>query len=418
MVHEQAPNAYTTIPLTLFQNKRIAVDANNFAYIYYEVSQKKVIFKTDLGATKGEFDKEEVRKEWFRSIVEWVIIILSYGCIPVFCFDGDASPKKTATREKRKGSKDKLKKEIELLKQQLNTNDPLIYDAQAANELKKKLPWLAYVSKKEIDDFKALLGAIGIPCLQGKQCVEGEGLCSILCREGKVFAAFSNDTDTIAYKCPISVSKFGDYYVDPTTNQRVHQFEGVIYDRILQGLNMTAPFLTELCIMAGCDFNTNIPRVAMITAMKLLKDYGTIENIGTIKDISCLDHQYCREVFSYKPSEGMIESGEYNHIPTIQDLAKDGIRELLESFHVDGYISRLVNIYRQITPDNFKDISSNSNLHLDPPPVEKKVILKIKKKEEVPPLPMDMSQITFIRCKDPVVDVSYPIKLKIRQLAI
>lgn len=71
----------------------------------------------------------------------------------------------------------------------------------------------------------------------------------------------------------------------------------VDYDSALLNLGLTSSQFTDLCIMCGCDYNDNIPRVGVVKSYKLIKEHLDIETVGTKMDIDCLNHQTCRQLF-------------------------------------------------------------------------------------------------------------------------
>lgn len=75
----------------------------------------------------------------------------------------------------------------------------------------------------------------------------------------------------------------------------------VDYQQALEELELSESQFVDLCIMCGCDYNNNIPRVGVMTAYKLIQKHDTIENIGQVKDISHLNHESCRELFCLTP---------------------------------------------------------------------------------------------------------------------
>ena len=67
---------------------------------------------------------------------------------------------------------------------------------------------------------------------------------------------------------------------------------------------MTKATFVDLCIMLGCDYNTNVPKVGPEKSIAFLKKYGSIEAITEIKDEdkAILNHVRVREMLAI-PSE-------------------------------------------------------------------------------------------------------------------
>lgn len=69
------------------------------------------------------------------------------------------------------------------------------------------------------------------------------------------------------------------------------------YSKILESLELTPEQFTDLCIMCGCDYNDNMRGIGVIKSYSLIKKHSDIESIGSVRDISILDHERCRELF-------------------------------------------------------------------------------------------------------------------------
>ena len=51
------------------------------------------------------------------------------------------------------------------------------------------------------------------------------------------------------------------------------------YEKMIEDLNLTHDQFIEFCILCGCDYCDSIPKVGNITALKLIKKFGNIEEI-------------------------------------------------------------------------------------------------------------------------------------------
>lgn len=121
--------------------------------------------------------------------------------------------------------------------------------------------------------------------------MEAETCCSDLCKRGIVDAVLSEDTDVLAYGTPIFLSKID------TSNDTCLQIR---YSDILDNLGFDYIQFLDLCIMCGCDYNKNIPKVGPETAFKHIKKYYSIDEIEvkTDLDISILNHKRTRDIFT------------------------------------------------------------------------------------------------------------------------
>jgi 5'-3' exonuclease len=119
---------------------------------------------------------------------------------------------------------------------------------------------------------------------------DGEGLCCWLCRTGLVDAVYSSDGDNLAYGCStliISKTKF--------------KFTLIRLSNILELLDITYSQFLDLCIMSGCDYNTNIYNVGISKCYDLIIRYGCYNNIVLNYpgcDFECLRYNRCIEIFT------------------------------------------------------------------------------------------------------------------------
>lgn len=392
LLRRHAPDAFFTIPINALSGKRMAIDGNNWMYTNMAIARKKVINKTDVAVQ--EPNPQEIRREWFLAALNFVIGWLSYNVTPVFVFDGLHPPEKDETKSKRRDARVATRAKIDALYQQLN-GDILERPANIIEELRKELRNYNFISNEDFELFKMVMRGIGIPCLQATG--DGEQLCSSLCIEGKVAAVFSVDTDNLVYGCPLVITGYSETCSYDEYGNKVAHLDCVRLDRVLDGLKISHSMFVDLCIMSGCDFNTNMPGYAAIKSFTLLQKYGSIDDLPRNLNTECLKHIRCREIFAYSPSEQLtIKHETYETDETVEacyefannpgfnkfttevsgplDINKRAIataRDYLEMAGVSGQIERIIACYHQVLPatDGYVD---NLNLGQAPrytPPI-------------------------------------------------
>lgn len=364
---KNAPDAFFTMPIANLSGKRIGIDANNWMYTNMAIARKKIINKTDVAVQ--EPNHNEIRREWFLAAINFIVGWLTYNVTPIFIFDGPDTPDKEKTKAKRRDERIAARAKIDALYQQLN-GDILERPANIVDELRKELRNYNNITHDDFELFKMIIRGIGIPCIQAKG--DGEQLCSMLCIEGKLAAVFSIDTDNLAYGCPLIITKFSEVCSYDEYGNRVPHLECVRHDRIILGLNITHERFVDLCIMCGCDFNTNIKGVAVIKSFDLLKKFGSIDNLPRNVDITCLNHRRCRELFQYVDCDSITiktdaDDERNNNIGSfdIDKRALINIREHLDLVGISGQIERLIVTYNNVTKSNGGTVES---LQLAEPP--------------------------------------------------
>eukprot|EP00257_Ricinus_communis_P013019 XP_015570365.1 flap endonuclease 1 [Ricinus communis] len=127
------------------------------------------------------------------------------------------------------------------------------------------------VTKQHNEDCKRLLRLMGVPVIEAPS--EAEAECAALCKSGKVYAVASEDMDSLTFGAP----RFLRHLMDPSSRKvPVMEFET---SKILEELNLTMDQFIDLCILSGCDYCDSIRGIGGMTALKLIRQHGSIENI-------------------------------------------------------------------------------------------------------------------------------------------
>lgn len=389
LLKTKCSDAFFTLPITAFRGKRISIDASYWMYTNMATARKEIIRKTNVA--EGEPNIVDIRKLWFQKAIDFILGWLSNDITPVFVFDGQAHPEKAKTKADRHEKREASRLKINALYEQLR-GDVLLRPPTIIEELRKELENYTDIPREEYDLFKNVIKAIGLPCIQAKH--DAEQLCASLCIEGVVAAVFSKDTDNLALGCPLMITGFSkiDYSYDEH-NQRVNHIDCVRLDKILSGLEMTHTEFVDLCIMSGCDYNTNIPGKAVYKSYDLLKQCRSIDNLPKSLDTQCLNHARCREIFAYKSTAELsvaikLEDGDNvvsndDNIYNVNKRAISNARDYLELAGVSGKLHNLTYYYSILQAPNNGTIESlqlGSVPHYRPnnPSVPKRIILVIK----------------------------------------
>lgn len=183
-------------------------------------------------------------------------------------------------------------------------------EADTVNKLNKRT---VRVTKKHNDDCKELLSLLGVPYLNAPS--EAEAQCAALAKYGTVFAAASEDMDTLTFGSPILLRHM------TFSEARKMPIREVTLQDVLNGLEMSYDEFIDLCILLGCDYCDGIRGVGPKTAVTLIKQYKSIEAIveaceeGKLKYTISEDWVYreARELFR-KPDVLPEDSSEVREI--------------------------------------------------------------------------------------------------------
>ena len=123
------------------------------------------------------------------------------------------------------------------------------------------------------------------------ECIKADGeserMACILRENQMVDHVLTTDTDCLAMKQSMIIN----------IDSRALEYTFIDYQQALENLSLTESQFTDLCIMSGCDYNDNIPRIGVMKAYKMIQEHGNIENVGQVKDITILNHEVCRRLF-------------------------------------------------------------------------------------------------------------------------
>jgi 5'-3' exonuclease len=366
LLEEVCPDVFKKKQFRDFSGKRIAIDTSWLIVREMAVVHKRVVYETDLKTS--EPNRQVIIKSWLGSCLDFILTLLNQGITPVFVFDGKAPKEKEITRQ------DRMKQRQAKIDLVLKTRQEYLVDP--SNEALYKKYQDAYarcdtISLEEREMFKHFIHALGIPSIQAS--CEAEKLCSILCIEGYVSAVLSTDTDNLVYGCPMLIPKV----LEPTylNGQKQTWIRVVSIQDVLNGLKMTFQTFLDLCIMAGCDYNTNIPYIGIKKSFDLMKQYHSIDNIPTINGmidvqtcnkvltkkipikeypIDILNHKVCRQLFEYHSSKDLIDQ-EFPHSDldvSLDRLTNHG-KTKLQNQTLDGYLDKFLKIY-PFVPKTFR----------------------------------------------------------------
>lgn len=376
LIDRHAPDAVINVPFTAFAGKRIAIDAFHWLHANMSIARKKVVSSIDV--TQGEPNPSNVRRELLSNALNFILNWLSYGITPVFVFDGKQLPDKADTREKRQNKRAASRAKIDALYTQVHQgNGAGIYD-----ELKRELINYDCIASDDFEIFRSTIKGIGIPCIQAVS--DGEQLCSMLCFEGKVAAVFSGDYDNLVYGCPLMIKRVSDTYSYDARGVRVPAFACVRIDKVLAGLKLSHSEFVDLCIMCGCDFNTNMPGYAAIKSYDLIQRYRSIENLPRDLNTTCLNHVRCREIFTTLPSDLASIADDASDDPecsplNIKKQALENARDYLDAVGLGSRMENLTACYHHVPEPTHGLILDIQALDAYKPPTQRKMMLNIVK---------------------------------------
>jgi 5'-3' exonuclease len=331
------------LPASYFSGKRVVIDGDNLSRRFMSTAHKDVVNETDV--TMEPLDRIKIRTKWLLRWKEFLNTFLYRNITPIIVLDGTYPIAKKKTQEERRNKRRKLQEEVNSILEQMSNLDILERDKLMMSDLRKKMAELHYISTEDKEIFIQVITSVGIPFLQAVG--EGEKLCSMLAREGKVDAIYSKDTDALVYGSPLVITEFGKYAYNPETKRSEEYFLCTRFDGLLDGLGLSYQTFVDLCIMAGCDYNDNIKQLGIGRAYTLLKQCQSIDSIppkyNSRKHV--LNTETCREMFKIVPSSELCQNEMKLYINT--DLSNS--RDILDMYNLGEWLNYLVGIYSNFT---------------------------------------------------------------------
>jgi len=283
-----------------------------------EYAFQKVAVDTSLYICRIKAKCPENTNIWISSFIKFVSALRTNDVHPIFIFDTDYPIEKQKEKDKRRATRDKREDKICRLEDAIDkynnegVADQILYDYQKDRKIpvkllrkdpdsppdlnisaieyhvKKARSQMFTVTEEDFKTAKELFKILDIP-FYDSPC-EGETMCADLCKQNKVSASMSEDTDLLAYDCPVFLTK-----VNPDEGTCVR----IRHEKVLEAMGLTKEQFLDFAIMCGTDYNDNIPKIGPANAYKLIKSYGTIENIAKKAkiDVSILNHVRSRELF-------------------------------------------------------------------------------------------------------------------------
>ncbi|MBO7352223.1 MAG: flap endonuclease-1 [Candidatus Methanomethylophilaceae archaeon] len=309
------------INLEDLRGKTIAVDAYNTIFQFLSIIRQP--------DGKPLMDAEGRVTSHLSGILYRTANLIEAGVEPSFVFDGKPNELKAGTIEERIARREKAKREYE--------------EALAEGDMKKafsKAQQTSRMTPEILETSKKLIQLMGLPVVQAPS--DGEAQAAYMCRKGDVYAAASQDFDSILFGAPLLVRNMtisGRRKVPGKQIYRDVNTEIIDSQEMLQSLGVTREQLVDVCMMIGTDFNTGVNGIGPKKGLKLIQKYGSLEKVMEDTDIDIPEYEEVREIFLNGP-----KSDEYN--VKIGNIDRDGVLDLMTEYSFSE--DRVTNVINKI----------------------------------------------------------------------
>nr|CAG8433563.1 11317_t:CDS:10 [Entrophospora candida] len=248
---DNCPAAIISNEIKNYFGRKIAIDASMSIYQFLiAVRQDGQLLTNDSGETTSHL----------MGLFYRTIRMVENGIKPCYVFDGKPPVLKSGELAKRLERRKEASKNLE---EAFENGDVADIDKFSRRTVK--------VTPEHNNECKELLGLMGIPYVEAP--CEAEAQCAALAKAGKVYAAASEDMDTLTFSTPVLLR-----HLTFSENRKLPINE-ISLNKIIQGLEVTMDQFIDLCILLGCDYCDSIKGIGPHRAVELIKRYGNLEKI-------------------------------------------------------------------------------------------------------------------------------------------
>lgn len=196
-------------------------------------------------------------------------LVTEYDIKLIFVFDGKPPDLKTREISKRRSQRQRAEREYKA--------------AVAKGDMKtawSKAVATGRLTKSMAEEAQQVLTYLGIPFVQAPG--EGEAQAAYMVQRGDAWATASRDFDTLLFGTPRLLR-----YLTLTGRKRLPSkgtsvpLEPELIDlhRVLADNGITREQLVDMALLIGTDFNPGVPQIGPKTALKLIKENNSIDNL-------------------------------------------------------------------------------------------------------------------------------------------
>ena len=250
------------VGLEQFRGQIIAIDAMNSLYQFLSIIRQR----------DGELLKDSKGRitSHLSGLFYRTANLIEAGIKPVHVFDGEPPKLKLRTVEQRRAVRKEAAEEwAAALKE------------GKIEEAKKFAQRAGRVDERMIKQAQTLLGHMGLPWVQAPG--EGEAQAAHLVQRGDVWAAASQDFDSLLFGAPMLVRNLAitGRRKLPGKDVYIEVFPEVIeLQKLVRELGITQEQLVDIGILIGTDYNAGIKGIGPKKALELIKEQGSIKQIA------------------------------------------------------------------------------------------------------------------------------------------
>jgi flap endonuclease-1 len=310
-----------TVELSELEGKTVAIDAYNTIYQFLSIIRQP----------DGQplCDRTGRVTSHLSGLLYRTANLITSGIEPCFVFDGKPHVLKMAVLAERKERREKAADEWE--------------EAIEEGDIKKAFSKAQQTSKMTPEirqSARELISYLGLPTVDAPS--DGEGQAAFMCSRGDVWAAASQDFDSLLFGTPTLVRNMtitGRRKVPGKDQYKDVRTEIIDSKGFLDALGITREQLVDVCILMGTDFNPGITGVGPKKGLKLIKDHGDLEHVMAHTKYEIPLYQEVRDIFL-----NSRYTEDYSTVPS--EIQRENIIKMLEEYdfsmdRVEGTLDRI-----------------------------------------------------------------------------
>uniref|UniRef100_A0A0G4HJT0 Exonuclease 1 n=1 Tax=Chromera velia CCMP2878 TaxID=1169474 RepID=A0A0G4HJT0_9ALVE len=198
------------------------------------------------------------------SLLLRVARLIELGVKPLFVFEGSTPELKKELAERRQTARQAAGERLRLA----------VASGESQEEQRRWRQRALKCSEAHIEDAMGLLDLLGVQTLRAP--FEGEALCALLERAGRVDAVASEDLDGLAFGASV-LFRYVHQAVSPLASKTLERFS---LPEALSKLRLKSQAeFVDFCILSGCDYLPTIPGIGPESALSLMKKFKSIEKV-------------------------------------------------------------------------------------------------------------------------------------------
>ena len=213
--------------------------------------------------------------------------LLEVGIKPIYVFDGKPNPLKASTLADRRQRKEIAK---EQWREALEAGD--------METARTKAQQTSKLTREMVSQAKDLFDLMGVPWVDAPE--EGEAQASHMARNGDVYAAGSQDFDSMLFGTPILIRNMtlAGRRKMPRRNVYIDVVPEIItLEGSLDALGISLEQLVDIGVIMGTDFNDGVKGIGPKKGLKLVKEHGSGEAVIKAMNLDVPGFQNVRNVF-------------------------------------------------------------------------------------------------------------------------